>query len=48
MIFRSPLIHVEVDSKFTLSLYQNTLIFELRKQGIDQYLGFTSVTFPAC
>jgi hypothetical protein len=48
VICRSPLIHVEVDFKLSLTpLSRCDLIFEPSGQGITQYLVSTSVAFAA-
>jgi hypothetical protein len=48
VICRSPLIHVEVDFKLSLSpLSRHGLIFEPSGQEITQYLISTNVTFAA-
>jgi hypothetical protein len=48
VICRSPLIHVEVDFKFSLApLSRHDLIFEPSGQEITQYLDSTNVTFAA-
>jgi hypothetical protein len=48
VIFRSPLIHVEVDFKLSLApLSRHGLIFELSGQEFTQYLDSTNVTFAA-
>jgi hypothetical protein len=48
IICRSPLIHVEVDSKLSLApLSRHDLIFELSGQGIARYLDSTSIAFAA-
>jgi hypothetical protein len=48
VICRSPLIHVEVDFKLSLTpLSRHDLIFEPSGQAITQYLDSTNVTFAA-
>jgi hypothetical protein len=48
VICRSPLIHVEVDFKLSLTpLSRRSLIFEPSGQEITQYLVSTSVAFAA-
>jgi hypothetical protein len=50
VICRSPLIHVEVEVDFKLSLAplsRHDLIFEPSGQEITQYLDSTNVTFAA-
>jgi hypothetical protein len=48
VIWRSPLIYVEVDFKLSLApLSRHGLIFDPSGQEITQYLGSTSVAFAA-
>jgi hypothetical protein len=48
VICRSPLIHIEVDFKFSLApLSRHDLIFEPSGQEITQYLDSTNFTFAA-